>query len=271
MVSVFCPALVLLRGEGQGPSCTQPLAPRWRAPLCALPRLLPWDPSHFPSPSRASSGAPRSAGTDVSSGFPGSLGQPPGLLHLPPRPSLPAPWQDITAAGQRLRHRCRQGKLAPIAPGISRVNWPCFTRAIEDWSRFVSSASEFKLPCPSKKGQSTWRGGCPGRGEVAELPGPSSRDPASWLRTGEGCGAIGGGLGQGRGEETGDQREHIERKGLRQIEGHRGGSRLGQTAGGRSQPGAIGAEAEPRVGSATPEQGLKAAPVPARELQLDRL
>nr|KAF6411965.1 testis, prostate and placenta expressed [Rousettus aegyptiacus] len=61
---------------------------------------------------------------------------------------------DITAAGQRLRHRCRQGKLAPIAPGISRVNWPCFTRAIEDWSRFVSSAGEFKLPCPSKKVES---------------------------------------------------------------------------------------------------------------------
>uniref|UniRef100_A0A8C0E0I8 Testis, prostate and placenta expressed n=1 Tax=Balaenoptera musculus TaxID=9771 RepID=A0A8C0E0I8_BALMU len=51
--------------------------------------------------------------------------------------------------------RCRERKLEPIAPGINRVDWPNFTRAIEDWSRFVSSAGEFKLPCPSRKGQST--------------------------------------------------------------------------------------------------------------------
>uniref|UniRef100_A0A3Q1MCU0 Sperm microtubule inner protein 8 n=1 Tax=Bos taurus TaxID=9913 RepID=A0A3Q1MCU0_BOVIN len=58
---------------------------------------------------------------------------------------------DITETGQRLRNRYHEGKLAPIAPGINRVDWPCFTRAIEDWSRFVSSAGEFKLPCASKK------------------------------------------------------------------------------------------------------------------------
>ncbi|KAM8773792.1 sperm microtubule inner protein 8 isoform 1-T1 [Rhynchonycteris naso] len=57
---------------------------------------------------------------------------------------------DITATGQRLRSRCREGKLAPIAPGINRVDWPSFTRAMDDWSRFVSSAGEFKLPCLSK-------------------------------------------------------------------------------------------------------------------------
>ncbi|KAK2085149.1 hypothetical protein P7K49_036449 [Saguinus oedipus] len=62
---------------------------------------------------------------------------------------------DITATGQKLRNRYQEGKLAPIAPGINRVDWPCFTRAIEDWSRFVSSAREFKLPCLSKRGQST--------------------------------------------------------------------------------------------------------------------
>ncbi|XP_032469096.1 LOW QUALITY PROTEIN: testis, prostate and placenta-expressed protein [Phocoena sinus] len=61
---------------------------------------------------------------------------------------------DITATGQRLRNRCHEGKLAPIAPGINRVDWPNFTRAIENWSRFVSSAGEFKLPCPSKKVES---------------------------------------------------------------------------------------------------------------------
>ncbi|KAB0384934.1 hypothetical protein FD755_006851 [Muntiacus reevesi] len=69
---------------------------------------------------------------------------------------------DITETGQRLRNRYHEGKLAPIAPGINRVDWPCFTRAIEDWSRFVSSAREFKLPCASKKGPSSrsqWGGG----------------------------------------------------------------------------------------------------------------
>ncbi|KAB1274217.1 Testis; prostate and placenta-expressed protein [Camelus dromedarius] len=69
-------------------------------------------------------------------------------------PNKPLQCLDITATGQRLRNRCREGKLAPIAPGINRVDWPCFTHAIEDWSRFVSSAGEFKLPCPSKRVES---------------------------------------------------------------------------------------------------------------------
>nr|KAF6408205.1 testis, prostate and placenta expressed [Molossus molossus] len=67
-------------------------------------------------------------------------------------PNKPLQCLDITATGQRLRDRCREGKLVPIAPGVHRVDWPCFTRAIEDWSHFVSSAGEFKLPCPSKRG-----------------------------------------------------------------------------------------------------------------------
>ncbi|XP_036753695.2 testis, prostate and placenta-expressed protein isoform X1 [Manis pentadactyla] len=66
-------------------------------------------------------------------------------------PNKPLQCLDITATGQRLRNRCREGKLAPLVPGINRVDWPCFTRAIEDWSHFVSSAGEFKLPCPSKR------------------------------------------------------------------------------------------------------------------------
>lgn len=45
--------------------------------------------------------------------------------------------------------------MIPIAPGINRVDWPCFTRAIEDWSQFVSRSGEFKLPCANKRGQST--------------------------------------------------------------------------------------------------------------------
>ncbi|XP_036131909.1 testis, prostate and placenta-expressed protein isoform X2 [Molossus molossus] len=89
-------------------------------------------------------------------------------------PNKPLQCLDITATGQRLRDRCREGKLVPIAPGVHRVDWPCFTRAIEDWSHFVSSAGEFKLPCPSKRGQSIPRGECPGAGEVAEPPGLES-------------------------------------------------------------------------------------------------
>ncbi|XP_047290033.1 sperm microtubule inner protein 8 isoform X2 [Homo sapiens] len=66
-------------------------------------------------------------------------------------PNKPLQCLDITATGQKLRNRYHEGKLAPIAPGINRVDWPCFTRAIEDWSHFVSSAGEFKLPCLRKR------------------------------------------------------------------------------------------------------------------------
>uniref|UniRef100_A0A4X1UUH6 Testis, prostate and placenta expressed n=1 Tax=Sus scrofa TaxID=9823 RepID=A0A4X1UUH6_PIG len=69
-------------------------------------------------------------------------------------PNKPLQSLDITATGQRVRNRCREGKLAPIAPGISQVDWPRFTRAIEDWSRFVSSAGEFRLPCLGKRVES---------------------------------------------------------------------------------------------------------------------
>nr|XP_021497281.1 testis, prostate and placenta-expressed protein [Meriones unguiculatus] len=41
--------------------------------------------------------------------------------------------------------------MVPIVPGINRVDWPCFTHAIEDWSKFVSKSDEFKLPCTNKR------------------------------------------------------------------------------------------------------------------------
>ncbi|XP_049476754.1 testis, prostate and placenta-expressed protein isoform X1 [Panthera uncia] len=69
-------------------------------------------------------------------------------------PNKPLQCLDITETGRRLQNRCHEGKLVPIAPGINRVDWPCFTRAIEDWSRFVSSAGEFKLPCLNKRVES---------------------------------------------------------------------------------------------------------------------
>ncbi|KAF6079647.1 testis, prostate and placenta expressed [Phyllostomus discolor] len=85
-----------------------------------------------------------------------------GSTHVYASPAILVPMErqrnqlagDITATGQRLRDRCREGKLAPIAPGISRLDWPCFVRAFEDWSRFVSSAREFRLPPSSKKAES---------------------------------------------------------------------------------------------------------------------
>ncbi|XP_004690298.1 PREDICTED: testis, prostate and placenta-expressed protein [Condylura cristata] len=66
-------------------------------------------------------------------------------------PNKPLQCLDITATGRKVRDRCRKGTLAPLTPGISRVDWPCFTSAVEDWSHFVSSAGEFKLPCLGKR------------------------------------------------------------------------------------------------------------------------
>ncbi|MBZ3889986.1 Testis, prostate and placenta-expressed protein [Sciurus carolinensis] len=62
-------------------------------------------------------------------------------------PNQPLHCLDITPTGQKLHCKYREGKLVPIVPGINRIDWPSFTRAIEDWSHFVSTAGEFKLPC----------------------------------------------------------------------------------------------------------------------------
>ncbi|CAO2610403.1 Testis, prostate and placenta-expressed protein [Lemmus lemmus] len=67
-------------------------------------------------------------------------------------PNKPLQCLDFTATGQKLCHKYREGKMVPIAPGINRVDWPCYTRAIEDWSKFVSRSGEFKLPCANKRG-----------------------------------------------------------------------------------------------------------------------
>ncbi|XP_021076366.1 testis, prostate and placenta-expressed protein isoform X3 [Mus pahari] len=66
-------------------------------------------------------------------------------------PNKPLQCLDFTATGQKLCHKYRGGKMIPIAPGINRVDWPCFTHAIEDWSKFVSRSEEFKLPCANKR------------------------------------------------------------------------------------------------------------------------
>ncbi|XP_034378059.1 sperm microtubule inner protein 8 [Arvicanthis niloticus] len=66
-------------------------------------------------------------------------------------PNKPLQCLDFTATGQKLCHKYRGGRMTPIVPGINRVDWPCFTRAIEDWSKFVSRSQEFKLPCANKR------------------------------------------------------------------------------------------------------------------------
>ncbi|XP_027261499.1 testis, prostate and placenta-expressed protein isoform X1 [Cricetulus griseus] len=66
-------------------------------------------------------------------------------------PNKPLQCLDLSATGQKLCHKYREGKMVPIAPGINRVDWPCYTHAIEDWSKFVSRSGEFKLPCANKK------------------------------------------------------------------------------------------------------------------------
>lgn len=165
---------------------------------CRLGTLVP-----FPPPPGAA-GAPRSAPPSRA----GCVGLP-GFCICPSGSDSHRPGQDITATGQKIRHRSREGKLAPIAPGINRVNWPCFTRAIEDWSRFVSSAGEFRLPCPSKRGQSPRAENAPGRGRGGV------RD-----RAGGGCAPAR--TGRGAGEQWGNG----EREGQRRIGGYGGEVRL---------------------------------------------
>ncbi|XP_037374033.1 testis, prostate and placenta-expressed protein isoform X1 [Talpa occidentalis] len=92
-------------------------------------------------------------------------------------PNKPLQCLDITQTGRRVHDRCREGRLVPMAPGISRVDWPCLTSAIEDWSHFVSSAGEFKLPCLSNRGLQRLRGAAPEAGRDPELAVLSQPEP----------------------------------------------------------------------------------------------
>ncbi|KAM4833763.1 sperm microtubule inner protein 8 isoform 2-T3 [Thomomys bottae] len=72
-------------------------------------------------------------------------------FSLPRVPNKPLHCLDFSQSGQKVCHKYRRRKLEPITPCISRVDWPCFTRAIEDWSRSLCPGEEFKMRCPSKK------------------------------------------------------------------------------------------------------------------------
>uniref|UniRef100_A0A6I8NYU8 Uncharacterized protein n=1 Tax=Ornithorhynchus anatinus TaxID=9258 RepID=A0A6I8NYU8_ORNAN len=70
---------------------------------------------------------------------------------------------DVTKTGQRLTERYREGKLAPL----HQANWPKLTRAVEDYSRFISAGGKFKLPKVERKS----RLGVWGVGSLGEWPG----------------------------------------------------------------------------------------------------
>uniref|UniRef100_A0A8C4XZU5 Sperm microtubule inner protein 8 n=1 Tax=Gopherus evgoodei TaxID=1825980 RepID=A0A8C4XZU5_9SAUR len=72
-------------------------------------------------------------------------------------PNKRLPSLGMTELGQSLTARYRAGKMAPLTPSTNHEEWPSYTRAMDDWSRFISSAGEFKLPSGSKGVQ---MGGC---------------------------------------------------------------------------------------------------------------
>uniref|UniRef100_A0A8C4XZV1 Sperm microtubule inner protein 8 n=1 Tax=Gopherus evgoodei TaxID=1825980 RepID=A0A8C4XZV1_9SAUR len=67
-------------------------------------------------------------------------------------PNKRLPSLGMTELGQSLTARYRAGKMAPLTPSTNHEEWPSYTRAMDDWSRFISSAGEFKLPSVNKKG-----------------------------------------------------------------------------------------------------------------------
>uniref|UniRef100_A0A8C4W024 Sperm microtubule inner protein 8 n=1 Tax=Gopherus evgoodei TaxID=1825980 RepID=A0A8C4W024_9SAUR len=66
-------------------------------------------------------------------------------------PNKRLPSLGMTELGQSLTARYRAGKMAPLTPSTNHEEWPSYTRAMDDWSRFISSAGEFKLPSVNKK------------------------------------------------------------------------------------------------------------------------
>ncbi|XP_070809083.1 sperm microtubule inner protein 8 [Pituophis catenifer annectens] len=66
-------------------------------------------------------------------------------------PSRPVPSLGMSELRQSLAGRYRAGKLAPLPPSTNQEEWPSYTRAMQDWSRFVSAAGELALPSPRGK------------------------------------------------------------------------------------------------------------------------
>ncbi|XP_044290137.1 testis, prostate and placenta-expressed protein [Varanus komodoensis] len=65
-------------------------------------------------------------------------------------PNRRFPSLGMTELGKSLTEKYRAGKMAPLVPS-SNQEWPSYTRAMDDWSHFVSTAGEFRLPSFNKK------------------------------------------------------------------------------------------------------------------------
>ncbi|XP_070616736.1 sperm microtubule inner protein 8 isoform X2 [Erythrolamprus reginae] len=61
-------------------------------------------------------------------------------------PSMSVPSPGMSELRRSLVGQYRAGKLAPLPPSINQEEWPSYTRALQDWSRFVSEAREMPLP-----------------------------------------------------------------------------------------------------------------------------
>ncbi|XP_019361452.1 PREDICTED: testis, prostate and placenta-expressed protein [Gavialis gangeticus] len=66
-------------------------------------------------------------------------------------PNMRLPSLGMTELGRSLTAKYQARKMAPFLPGTSQDEWPSYTCAMDDWSRFVSSAGEFRLPSINKK------------------------------------------------------------------------------------------------------------------------
>ncbi|XP_048371205.1 testis, prostate and placenta-expressed protein [Sphaerodactylus townsendi] len=66
-------------------------------------------------------------------------------------PNQRLPSLGMTELGRTLTEKYRAGKMAPVMPSTNQGEWPSYTRAMADWSRFVSTAGEFRLPSFQKK------------------------------------------------------------------------------------------------------------------------
>ncbi|KAJ6666171.1 hypothetical protein lerEdw1_001075 [Lerista edwardsae] len=74
-----------------------------------------------------------------------------GTFTLAGVPAQRLPSLGMTEFGRSLTRKYRAGKMAPLLPSTNQEEWPSYTRALDDWSRFVSTAGEFKLPTLNKR------------------------------------------------------------------------------------------------------------------------
>ncbi|KAM4603202.1 sperm microtubule inner protein 8 isoform 1-T2 [Discoglossus pictus] len=52
---------------------------------------------------------------------------------------------EIRDNARQIMKRYGIGTMAPLPPGMTQDEWPCFTQAANDWSKYISSSGEFPL------------------------------------------------------------------------------------------------------------------------------